>query len=149
MEGDDNPALLKLDLPARPEAAGAARKALGSLNGSMHLVSEARLRDAEVLVTELVSNAVRYGSYAGGDVSIVVRATPAVLRVEVQDFGSSFDPGDLTAPSTERGGGWGLQIVAMLAHRWGAQVGPISTVWFEIDRPQDEVAPEAAETPPE
>jgi len=145
----DDPALLQLDLPARPQAAGAARKALGSLNGSMHLVSEARLRDAEVLVTELVSNAVRYGTPDGGTVSIAVRATPSVLRIEVQDFGTSFDPGDLAAPSAERGGGWGLRIVAMLAPRWGVRVGPVSTVWFEIDRPQDEAATEPVQSPPE
>ena len=146
---DENPALLKLDLPARPAAAGAARKALGALNGSLHLVSEARLQDAELLVTELVSNAVRYGSRPGEEVRIVVHAAPAVLRVEVQDFGSSFDPGDLAAPTTEHGGGWGLQIVARLAHRWGVAVGPTSTVWFEIDRPQDETPPVVAPSPPE
>ena len=146
---DAEPALLKLNLPARPEAAGAARKALAALNGSLHLVSEARLRDAEMLVTELVSNAVRYGSHAGDEVSIVARATSSVLRVEVRDFGSSFDPGDLAAPSTDHGGGWGLQIVARLAHRWGVSVGRTSTVWFEIDRPQDEAPPTAGPSSPE
>jgi anti-sigma regulatory factor (Ser/Thr protein kinase) len=146
---DDNPALLKLDIPARPEAAAAARKAIGALNGSMHLVSAARLRDAELLVTELVSNAVRYGSQPDDEVSIVVRASPAVLRVEVHDFGPSFDPGEVSAPSTQHGGGWGLQIVARLAHRWGVAVGPISTVWFEIDRPQDESPPVPGPSPPE
>jgi hypothetical protein len=35
-------ALLTLELPDRLEAAGSARKALTALNGSLHLVSEAR-----------------------------------------------------------------------------------------------------------
>ena len=131
---DENPALLQLELSARPAAAGPARNALGSLNGSLHLISEARLQDAELLVTELVSNAVGYGSRPGEEVGIVVHATPGVLRLEVQDLGSSFDPGDLSAPTTERGGGWRLQIIASwrIVGAWpsapGQPCGPRSIV---------------------
>jgi anti-sigma regulatory factor (Ser/Thr protein kinase) len=58
-------ALLSLDLPDRAQAPAAARKALTALNGSLHLVSEARLRDAQLLVSELVGNAVRHGGHSG------------------------------------------------------------------------------------
>jgi hypothetical protein len=53
-------AQLSLDLPGRTEAAGAARKAPTALNSSLHPVSEARLRDARLLVGALVANAVRH-----------------------------------------------------------------------------------------
>ena len=53
-------ALLSLRLPSRPEAASAARKALASLNGDLHLISSERLIDAQLLTSEIVANAVRH-----------------------------------------------------------------------------------------
>jgi hypothetical protein len=76
-------ALLKLDLPDRTEAPSAARKALTALNGSLHLISEERLRDAQLLVSELVANAVRHGGQPGVAVSPrghAARAEPARKR---------------------------------------------------------------------
>jgi anti-sigma regulatory factor (Ser/Thr protein kinase) len=142
-------ALLRLELPSRSEASGAARKALASLNGSLHLVSEARLRDAQLLASELVTNAVLHSAQPEAGITVSVHATPAVMRVEIIDAGAGFDPTRLTAPSTERGGGWGLAIVSALAHRWGVDDADASTVWFEIDRPQRNVPLEADPTPPE
>ena len=141
--GDDG-ALLRLELPGRSEASGAARKALAALNGSLHLLSEMRLRDAQLLVSELVTNAVRHGGRPDAGIIVAVQATPAVLRVEITDAGGGFDPARLKPPSTERGGGWGLAIVASLAHRWGVDHDEGTTVWFEIDRPQRNVPLEAA-----
>jgi anti-sigma regulatory factor (Ser/Thr protein kinase) len=60
----DETALLTLELPPRREAPAAARKALTSLNGALHLVSDARLRDAQLMVSELVANAVLHGDRA-------------------------------------------------------------------------------------
>lgn len=128
--------MLSLDLPARPEAAGAARKALASLNGSLKLVSEARLRDAQLLVSELVANAVRHGGPAATPVALRVHAAPQVMRVEVADHGPGFEPARLRTPQRSQAGGWGLHIVRSLAHRWGVDRDPQTTVWFEIDRPQ-------------
>jgi anti-sigma regulatory factor (Ser/Thr protein kinase) len=130
----DDDALLRLDLPDRAAAPAAARKALTALNGSLHLVSETRLREAQLLLSELVANAVRHGD--AQPVGVAVHASPGVLRVEVSDDGHGFDPNDLDRPSLERAGGWGLEIVAALAHRWGVERGARTTVWFEIDRPQ-------------
>jgi anti-sigma regulatory factor (Ser/Thr protein kinase) len=79
---------------------------------------------------------VRHGGRPGVAVSVTVRADPQTMRVEVTDRGAGFDPERLGAPSRERGGGWGLPIVAALAHRWGVEHDPHTTVWFEIDRPQ-------------
>jgi anti-sigma regulatory factor (Ser/Thr protein kinase) len=144
----DDAALLALQLPCRPEAPSAARKALASLNGDLHLISEARLRDAQLLISELVANAIRH---AGGDaVAMTVSATATTLRVEVANSGPPFDASALPEPSTERSGGWGLRIVDVLAHRWG--VTPDRThlrVWFEIDRPQaDQPVQPTGDAPP-
>jgi anti-sigma regulatory factor (Ser/Thr protein kinase) len=145
----DDDALLRLDLPDRTEAPSAARKALTALNGSLHLISEERLRDAQLLVSELVANAVRHGGQPGVAVSVTVQASPATMRVEVTDRGAGFDPARLAAPSRERGGGWGLPIVAALAHRWGVEHDTHTTVWFEIDRPQRDTPIKSHPSPPQ
>jgi anti-sigma regulatory factor (Ser/Thr protein kinase) len=135
-------ALLVLRLPGRAEAPAAARRALASLNGDLHLISEARLRDAQLLLTELVTNALRYGD---GDISMRVSASPETLRVEVRDTGREFALDDLPGPSTERAGGWGLRIVELLSHRWGVEgEADRVCVWFEVHRPAAE-APLAVE----
>jgi len=142
-------ALLELTLPDRPEAPAAARKALASLNGSLHLVSETRLLDAQLMVTELVANAVRHSGRADEPVSMSVRATRAAMRVEVSDSGSGFDRPPALAPPTHRAGGRGLSIVAALAHRWGVDDSATTTVWFEIDRPQHQSPVPIDPSPPD
>jgi len=142
-------ALLTLQLPDRPEAPSAARKALTSLNGSLHLISEPRLRDAQLVISELVANAVRHGGRTGQPILLTVRATPEVMRVEVSDDGQGFDEAPLAEAPDDRGGGWGLPIVAALAHRWGVDRGAATTVWFEIDRPQREEPVPVDPSPPQ
>ena len=51
-------------LPASPEAASVARHALDDLGDA---VSDARLRDVRLLVSEVVTNAVRHANLAAGD----------------------------------------------------------------------------------
>ena len=134
--GLDDGAVLTLELPDLPEAAGAARKALTALNGSLHLISEARLRDVQLLVSELVANAFRHARSQGEPLHLAVLATDAVLRVEIRDAGPGFDPAVVDPAPIEAGRGKGLQIVRALAPRWGVEQGDGTTVWFEIDRPQ-------------
>jgi anti-sigma regulatory factor (Ser/Thr protein kinase) len=144
----DDAALLALQLPSRPEAPSAARKALASLNGDLHLISETRLQDAELLVSELVANAVRHA--VSDAVALTVSATATTLWIEVANSGPAFDASTLPEPSSERAGGWGLRIVDVLAHRWG--ITPDGThlrVWFEIDRPQaDQPLEPSGDAPP-
>src|SRR5205823_10647227 len=54
------------------------------------------------------------------------------------DAGPGFAPERLASPSLDRAGGWGLALVAALARRWGVEAGVLTSVWFEIDRPQRE-----------
>jgi anti-sigma regulatory factor (Ser/Thr protein kinase) len=144
---DTDEALLVLRLPSRAEAPAAARTALGSLNSDLHLISEERLKDAQLLLTELVTNAVLHGE---GDVSMWVTASSETLRVEVRDAGPRFELEALRGPSTEHAGGWGLRIVELLAHRWGVEGrGDQVRVWFEVDRPAAETPlPVEGEAPP-
>jgi anti-sigma regulatory factor (Ser/Thr protein kinase) len=138
----DADAVLTLALPGRAGAAAAARTALTTLNGNLHLVSEPRLRDAQLLVSELVTNAVEHsGSGTEESVRISVLASRERVRVEVTDPGVGFDESSLDAPTMNAPHGFGLHIVGELATRWGVDRGDVTTVWFELDRPRRRFAP--------
>ncbi|HET9736475.1 MAG TPA: ATP-binding protein [Solirubrobacteraceae bacterium] len=118
-------------LPATPEAASVARHALDDLGDA---VSDARLRDLRLLVSEVVTNAVRHANLASGDaIELVVELNRRTLRVEVHDPGGGFVP-TAPAPDPTRPSGWGLYLVAELADRWGVDSDETTLVWFEFDR---------------
>ncbi|MEW1911582.1 SpoIIE family protein phosphatase [Kitasatospora sp. NPDC085895] len=80
----------------------------------------------ELIVSELVTNAVRY---AGGPVGLrLIHDT--VLICEVSDP-SNTQPRLRRARTTDEGGR-GLFLVAQLSHRWGSRYGPSGkTIWSE------------------
>lgn len=110
-----------------PKTVRAARGLLADLNG--HL-SKARLYDATVCLTEIVSNAVQHPR-EDGDLALTLALESDRLRVEVTDPGGGFE---IEPPADGREGGWGLQIVARLADGWGIEAGERTVVWFEILR---------------
>src|SRR5947199_10849224 len=93
---------LSVDLPRTPEAPSLARQALEDLGGC---VDPARLPDVRLLVSELVTNSVKYGG--AGPVRLEVSRDDERIRAEIIDQGAGFKPkprdGDL-----DRVGGWGL-----------------------------------------
>jgi anti-sigma regulatory factor (Ser/Thr protein kinase) len=85
--------------------------------------------DAKLLVSELITNSVKYGN--GGPVTLEVAADDRdAMRVEVIDQGSGFVPVARDRPKTEVGG-WGLHLVEELSDRWGVHEGS-THVWFEL-----------------
>jgi anti-sigma regulatory factor (Ser/Thr protein kinase) len=87
--------------------------------------------DVKLLVSELISNSVKYGRE--GDVELILRSEgPEHVHVEVVDQGVGFVPAARARPKTEPGG-WGLHMVEALTQRWGVREGS-THVWFEIDR---------------
>jgi anti-sigma regulatory factor (Ser/Thr protein kinase) len=121
---------LERELAVSPEAASEARHALDGLGDDL----SGRMRDVRLLVSELVTNAVRHANLADGDVIVLVLdLADDALRVEVHDPGGGFVP---TAPSPDpaRPSGWGLYLVAELADRWGVDSDESTLVWFELDR---------------
>ena len=92
------------------------------------------MRDVRLLVSELVTNAVRHADLAIGDViGLVIELVEHKLRVEVHDPGGGFVP-TAPAPDPARPSGWGLYLVAELADRWGVDSDERTLVWFELDR---------------
>lgn len=117
-----------LPLPAQPGAAALARR---YVEGQVADCDEQLRADAVLLVSELVTNAVRYGS---GQIGLSVGRGPSWLDVGVHDFGPGMPaPVELTDPTQPTGRG--LHLVDALAERWGVladrgQTG--KTVWFQL-----------------
>lgn len=118
-------------LSVSPEAASEARRALDAL--AAHF-PDGRLRDVRLLVSEVVTNAVRHANLAPGDaIELVVEVAGHTMRVEVHDPGGGFVP-SAPSPDPARPSGWGLYLVAELADRWGVDSDETTLVWFELDR---------------
>jgi anti-sigma regulatory factor (Ser/Thr protein kinase) len=119
----------KLELSGGPRAPATARASIGELLGER--LGEEELIDVSVLVSELVTNAVRH-AHADEHQTIVLHLAiaPHVLRVEVCDQGPGFDP--LVVPrSRPEGGGNGLVLLARMSSDWGVAADDGTCVWFE------------------
>jgi anti-sigma regulatory factor (Ser/Thr protein kinase) len=122
---------LDLKLPVSAAAVAEARHALDRLGGAL---PESRMRDVRLLVSELVTNAVRHAGLGPRDViRVVVQVRARSLRVEVHDPGGGFVPAP-PSPDPSRESGWGLYLVEELADRWGVDSKRRTRVWFELDR---------------
>ncbi|MEU6375453.1 SpoIIE family protein phosphatase [Streptomyces sp. NPDC046909] len=85
----------------------------------------------ELVVSELVTNAIRYGS---GPIQLRLIREAAVLICEVSD-GSSTSPRLRHARTTDEGGR-GLFLVAQLTHRWGTRYAASGkNIWAEQSLP--------------
>ena len=127
---DDAESLLELSLPGGVDAPRVARLALAAaLAGRL---PEGVEEDALIVVSELVTNAVRHGGAAGPAEAVALHAALRgdALRLEVTDPGSGFEPGG-HGPRAD--GGYGLHLLDRLATRWGVSGGDPVTVWVELD----------------
>jgi len=119
-------------LAVSPEAAAEARHTLDDLGEA---IPDGRMRDVRLLISELVTNAVRHADLDAGDaIDLVIEVADQMLRVEVHDPGGGFVP-SAPSPDPSRPSGWGLYLVAELADRWGVDSDDRTRVWFELDRP--------------
>lgn len=109
----------------------AAREARRFVRGALSQVDGSLLDSVELLVSELVTNAVIHASTAP---RLAVRLSPTTVRVEVHDDDPRL-PAPLP-PDDTRVGGRGLFIVDQVATRWAAEPSPSGgkVVWFELAR---------------
>ena len=124
--------ILELNLPADETAPAAARRQVAESG----VVVQNRLPDALLLISELVTNAVKHGSSDGGSIDLKVQADPGLLRVEVEADGAGFTPPADTDLVVPQSGGMGLRLLRSLADRWGIDPSPgtlRTVVWFEFE----------------
>ncbi|MGZ4269855.1 MAG: ATP-binding protein [Solirubrobacteraceae bacterium] len=120
---------ITVDIPRDKKAPANARRAIERLSGT---VDEDIIPDVKLLVSELITNSVKYGGE--GDVQLVLDVEgKRKMRIEVVDQGVGFVPVARNRAATDVGG-WGLHLVQTLSNRWGVHEGS-THVWFEIDRP--------------
>ncbi|MFJ6737520.1 SpoIIE family protein phosphatase [Streptomyces sp. NPDC091279] len=117
-------------LPRDPAAVAGARKKTGEQLARWGLPDA--VFATELIVSELVTNAVRYGT----DPIELRLIRDATLICEVSD-------GSSTAPHLRRArvfdeGGRGLMLVAQIAERWGTRQTPTGkTIWAEQTLPEE------------
>jgi len=121
----------EVDLERNPDSAAEARRALADVAGQL---SASRLEDARLLVSELVTNAIRHAGLSAADrITLVLETDANALRIEVRDPGPGFELAEPT-PDPARPSGWGLYLVRELSDRWGVERDDDTIVWFELDR---------------
>jgi anti-sigma regulatory factor (Ser/Thr protein kinase) len=113
------------------DAARQAREATAKALSRWHC-SPACVEDAMLIVSEMVTNAVRHG---GGRVQLRLGRSAGFLRVEVGD--ASPAPPRLLPLDPTAECGRGLRIVDRLASRWGSRpVQDGKVVWVDLRCPR-------------
>ena len=127
-----------VELAGGVNAAAAARRAVTDRGPDL---ADPLHGDVLLLVSELVTNAVRHGGGGpGGSVRLECRRAGAWLRFLVSDRRPQLNGNGAApalAPQSTNGtppSGWGLVLVERIADRWGVHDRPPDTscVWFEV-----------------
>ncbi|MGW6565408.1 SpoIIE family protein phosphatase [Streptomyces sp. NPDC054975] len=122
-------------LPREPRSVGRARELARAQLTAWDL--DALVDTVELLVSELVTNALRYGE---GEIRLRM-LRDRTLVCEVWDAGL-VQPRRRRARDTDEGGR-GLQLVGLLSAAWGSRRTPRGkTVWFELPLPDGDGAAE-------
>jgi serine phosphatase RsbU (regulator of sigma subunit)/anti-sigma regulatory factor (Ser/Thr protein kinase) len=126
---------IRLRVPPEPESVSRARGVLAGLRPD---VDERMFADLLLLVSELVTNSIRYARPvdSGGPMWLQIFAHEDRVRVEMTDGGPGFAP--RVHPAPDGSGGWGLYFVDQLSDRWGVlEDGGLTCVWLEMDRERE------------
>src|SRR5215471_4359674 len=123
--------VLRLALPPDVPAVRLARRATRDALNAWQL--DQLEEDAVLLVSELVTNAVRHAADTGA-IGLELTSARTWLRVEVQDGDPCWREMDRLDDCDESG--FGFVLVDSLADRWGVrQVSAGKAVWAEFDAP--------------
>jgi|SRR5580704_11683551 anti-sigma regulatory factor (Ser/Thr protein kinase) len=120
--------MLEANLPHTPQAPQIARRTVARWLADD--VEPEELATAQLLVSELVTNAVVHGI---GEIMLRATLDEDRLLIEVIDEGQGFER-TVRQRDFASVGGRGLAIVDAEASRWGIHEGT-THVWFELERP--------------
>jgi anti-sigma regulatory factor (Ser/Thr protein kinase) len=116
-------------LAAQPEAVGKARRAVVGLP-----VNQATRDTLSLLVSELVTNAIRHAGLAREDpIRLHITSHDDRVRIAVHDGGPGFAPRADSGAALDAVDGRGCTIVAALSDAWGVERDAGGcTVWCEL-----------------
>ena len=118
-----------MSLPPAPSAATTARSAI--TQGLSQRVTIDLLEDVRLLLTELITNALRHADMTPDDqIGVKAELSQGIVRIEVSDPGRD-GPVEVRAPGP-RGGGYGLLLVDRLTDQWGVDRRDGTMVWAEL-----------------
>ena len=86
-----------------------------------------------LLVSELFTNAVKYGQPGDARVRLSLEIGDSRVRGEVADHGHGFVEGHVSMPNEDAESGRGLAFLDAIADRWGVVRNGENCVWFELD----------------
>jgi anti-sigma regulatory factor (Ser/Thr protein kinase) len=121
---------VELDLPVDHTSVREARRFVATIDG----LAVQRLADAQLIVSELVTNALLHsGLVAGNRIHVTIVTFHEQLRIDVHDGGTftadceTFGPSQPGSSSDSRG----LRMVQTLATHWQADEGRV-TAWLAL-----------------
>jgi anti-sigma regulatory factor (Ser/Thr protein kinase) len=120
----------ELDLPVDRRSVREARTFVANFDG---LAGE-RLADAQLVVSELVTNALQHAGLGPTDlIALTLSHHGSRLRIDVDDAGTFTADSDTYTypPRSRKSRGRGLRIVQTLAVHWQADNGRV-TVWLDL-----------------
>jgi anti-sigma regulatory factor (Ser/Thr protein kinase) len=113
-----------------PPAEDAPAQARAALEVFDQILSPDVLEDLQLVVSELVTNSVKFGPRRAITLGINIGGN-GIVKGEVIDQGDGeMAKVEMTVEPTIDGG-WGLHLVDQVARRWGVHEGS-THVWFEI-----------------
>lgn len=127
-----------IELDSVPDSVAFARGIIREYAGDMHV---GLLADAELLTSEVVTNAVLHGR---PPIRLEISRDSSALWVSVHDQGADLPVTPDVKPHRTATSGRGLRIVDALSSSWGVTTEfgqPGKAVWFRIDDPHDDSGP--------
>jgi anti-sigma regulatory factor (Ser/Thr protein kinase) len=122
-------------VPASPQAPARVRS---ELRERLHRTLEpGTAGDLELLLSEVVTNAVRYGGIGGqATIDVRIQIDDDIVSADITDSGRGFVARQPPRPRVERGaGGFGLYLLDLLSTRWGVERNESGfRVWFRLAR---------------
>jgi anti-sigma regulatory factor (Ser/Thr protein kinase) len=113
-----------------PPADEAPAQARGALEVFDQILAEEVLEDLQLVVSELITNSVKFGPKRSITLALEVDAYGSVCgQVTDQGDGERARIEMATEPSVQ--GGWGLYLVDRVAESWGVHEGS-THVWFRL-----------------
>jgi anti-sigma regulatory factor (Ser/Thr protein kinase) len=113
-----------------PPAEDAPAQARAALEVFDQILSPEVLEDLQLVVSELVTNSVKFGPLRPITLSLQI-STDGLVCGEVIDQGDCERARIVMDPEPTLAGGWGLHLVDRVAQSWGVHEGS-THVWFEV-----------------